>query len=152
MGHWKGCDRSRNAEVVWKEEEGLDGLVNVLLLNLWLGCVEMSSMFYVMLLVSDTNVMKSFRMWVYVGNGPTAAAAKVELSPKLRSGFDPQVLNLTRAFVAKHQRDVVPLIEKYAEEWRLTGNPIYRPMWWLSPSDPVTFTIDDQFLIGDEVT
>lgn len=65
---------------------------------------------------------------------------------------DPQVLNLTRAYIAKHQRDVVPIIEKYAEEWRLTGNPIYRPMWWLSPSDPMTFTIDDQFLIGDEVT
>lgn len=79
-------------------------------------------------------------------------AAKVQFQTKLRSGFDPQVLNLTRAFVAKHQRDVVPLIEKYAEEWRLTGKPIYRPMWWLSPSDPVTFTIDDQFLIGDEVT
>lgn len=62
------------------------------------------------------------------------------------------MLNLTRALVAKHQRDVVPLIEKYAEEWRLTGNPIYRPMWWVSPGDSVTFTIDDQFLIGDEVT
>ncbi|AWP08726.1 putative SITS-binding protein-like [Scophthalmus maximus] len=62
-----------------------------------------------------------------------------------------RVLNLTRVYVAKHQRDVVPLIEEYAEEWRSTGNPIYRPMWWLSPSDPVTFTIDDQFLIGDKV-
>uniref|UniRef100_A0A3P8SPW4 Si:ch211-236l14.4 n=1 Tax=Amphiprion percula TaxID=161767 RepID=A0A3P8SPW4_AMPPE len=62
-----------------------------------------------------------------------------------------QVLNLTRTYIAKHQRDVVPLIEKYAEEWQMTGNPIYRPMWWLSPSDPMTFTIDDQFLIGDEV-
>ncbi|TDH09324.1 hypothetical protein EPR50_G00085620 [Perca flavescens] len=62
-----------------------------------------------------------------------------------------RVLNLTRAYIAKHQRDVVPLIEKYAEEWQMTGNPIYRPMWWLSPSDPMTFTIDDQFLIGDEV-
>ncbi|KAM6926061.1 SITS-binding protein [Lycodopsis pacificus] len=62
-----------------------------------------------------------------------------------------RVLNLTRAYIAKHQSDVIPLIEKYAEEWRMTSNPIYRPMWWLSPSDPVTFTIDDQFLIGDEV-
>ncbi|XP_030280466.1 SITS-binding protein isoform X1 [Sparus aurata] len=62
-----------------------------------------------------------------------------------------RVLNLTRTYIAKHQRDVVPLIEKYAEEWQMTGNPIYRPMWWLSPSDPMTFTIDDQFLIGDEV-
>ncbi|KAM9377482.1 SITS-binding protein [Pholidichthys leucotaenia] len=62
-----------------------------------------------------------------------------------------QVLNLTRTYITKHQTDVVPLIEKYAEEWQMTGNPIYRPMWWLSPTDPMTFTIDDQFLIGDEV-
>ncbi|XP_010731064.3 SITS-binding protein [Larimichthys crocea] len=62
-----------------------------------------------------------------------------------------RVLNLTRSYIAKHQRDVVPLIEKYAEEWLMTGNPIYRPMWWLSPNDPMTFTINDQFLIGDEV-
>ncbi|XP_075995350.1 SITS-binding protein [Genypterus blacodes] len=62
-----------------------------------------------------------------------------------------RVLNLTQAYIARHQDFVVPLIQKYAEEWQVTGNPIYRPMWWLSPSDPVTFTIDDQFLIGDEV-
>ncbi|XP_034444645.1 SITS-binding protein [Hippoglossus hippoglossus] len=62
-----------------------------------------------------------------------------------------RVLNLTRAYIAKHQRDVVPLIKECAEEWRVTGNPIYRPIWWLSPSDPATFTIDDQFLIGDKV-
>lgn len=62
-----------------------------------------------------------------------------------------QVLNLTRAYIALHQDLVVPLIEKYSEEWRATGHPIYRPMWWLSPEDPTTYTIDDQFLIGDEV-
>ncbi|KAF6727857.1 SITS-binding protein [Oryzias melastigma] len=62
-----------------------------------------------------------------------------------------QLLNLTRTYISKHQKDVVPLIEKYAGEWQMTGNPIYRPMWWLSPTDPFTFTIDDQFLIGDEV-
>ncbi|KAM4618523.1 SITS-binding protein [Polymixia lowei] len=62
-----------------------------------------------------------------------------------------RLLNLTRAYIAQHQDFVVPLIEKYAEEWQVTGYPIYRPMWWLSPDDPMTFTIDDQFLIGDEV-
>ncbi|XP_067356845.1 SITS-binding protein isoform X1 [Channa argus] len=71
-------------------------------------------------------------------------------TPPWVSGED-RVLNLTRTYIAKHQGIVVPLIERYAEEWRMTGNPIYRPMWWLSPSDPMTFAIDDQFLIGDEV-
>uniref|UniRef100_A0A3P9CMR5 Si:ch211-236l14.4 n=1 Tax=Maylandia zebra TaxID=106582 RepID=A0A3P9CMR5_9CICH len=63
-----------------------------------------------------------------------------------------QVLNLTRNYLTRHQRDVAPLIEKYAEEWQVTGNPIYRPMWWLNPADSMTFTINDQFLIGDEVS
>ncbi|KAL0154721.1 hypothetical protein M9458_048984, partial [Cirrhinus mrigala] len=60
------------------------------------------------------------------------------------------VLNLTRFYLAKHHDFVVPLILKYAEEWQDTGNPIYRPLWWLSPNDPITFTIDDEFLIGNE--
>uniref|UniRef100_A0A4W5NZY6 Si:ch211-236l14.4 n=1 Tax=Hucho hucho TaxID=62062 RepID=A0A4W5NZY6_9TELE len=62
-----------------------------------------------------------------------------------------RVLNLTRALIAWHQDFVVPLVTRYAEDWMTSGSPIYRPLWWLSPDDPVTFTIDDQFLIGDEV-
>ncbi|XP_030646473.1 SITS-binding protein [Chanos chanos] len=61
------------------------------------------------------------------------------------------VLNLTRLYIAKHREFVVPLILKYAEEWQENGSPIYRPLWWISPSDPVTFAVDDEFLIGDEV-
>lgn len=63
-----------------------------------------------------------------------------------------QVLNVTRLYITKHQEFVVPLIEKYAQEWQATGNPIYRPLWWLSPNDLDTFTIDDEFLIGDDVS
>ncbi|XP_029524719.1 SITS-binding protein [Oncorhynchus nerka] len=62
-----------------------------------------------------------------------------------------RVLNLTRALIAWHQDFVVPLVTRYAEDWMTSGSPIYRPLWWLSPDDPATFTIDDQFLIGDEV-
>lgn len=66
--------------------------------------------------------------------------------------FDKEwVLNITRFYIAKHHDFVVPLILKYAEEWQKNGTPIYRPLWWLSPDNPVTFTIDDEFLIGDEV-
>lgn len=61
------------------------------------------------------------------------------------------MLNLTRTYIALHRALVVPLIEKCSEEWLTTRHPIYRPMWWLSPDDPATFTVDDQFLIGDEV-
>ncbi|XP_061465906.1 SITS-binding protein-like isoform X2 [Rhineura floridana] len=61
------------------------------------------------------------------------------------------VLNLTRRYIQRHQHFVVPLIEKYSKEWLSKGYPIFRPVWWLSPTESVTFKIDDEFLIGDEV-
>ncbi|KYO41584.1 SITS-binding protein [Alligator mississippiensis] len=64
---------------------------------------------------------------------------------------DDWVLNLTRQYIQRHQEFVVPLILKYSEEWLSMGYPIFRPVWWLSPNDPITFTVDDEFLIGDEV-
>ncbi|XP_028815122.1 SITS-binding protein [Denticeps clupeoides] len=62
-----------------------------------------------------------------------------------------RILNLTRVYIAKHHDFMVPLITKYAEEWQATGDPVYRPLWWISPDDPQTFTVDDEFLIGDEI-
>lgn len=31
-----------------------------------------------------------------------------------------------------------------------TLTPIARPMWWLDPRDEATFTIHDQFALGDD--
>ncbi|NWW97768.1 SP15 protein, partial [Caloenas nicobarica] len=64
---------------------------------------------------------------------------------------DAWVLNLTRQCIQRHRDLVVPLIRKYSEEWLSSGSPIFRPPWWLSPTDPTAFTIEDEFLIGDEV-
>ncbi|XP_042641132.1 SITS-binding protein-like [Tyto alba] len=64
---------------------------------------------------------------------------------------DAWVLNLTRQCIQRHQDFVVPLLIKYSEEWLSFGYPIFRPAWWLSPTDPTAFTIEDEFLIGDEV-
>ncbi|KAM4777255.1 SITS-binding protein-like [Cyanocitta cristata] len=64
---------------------------------------------------------------------------------------DAWVVNLTRQCIQRHQDFVVPLLLKYSEEWQSLGYPIFRPAWWLSPTDPVAFTVEDEFLIGDEV-
>ncbi|NXE98230.1 SP15 protein, partial [Menura novaehollandiae] len=64
---------------------------------------------------------------------------------------DTWVLNLTRQCIQRHRDFVVPLLLKYSEEWQSLGYPIFRPTWWLSPTDPAAFTIEDEFLIGDEV-
>ncbi|XP_066511030.1 SITS-binding protein-like [Hoplias malabaricus] len=61
------------------------------------------------------------------------------------------ILNLTKSYLSLHHDFVVPHILQYAHEWKETRNPIYRPLWWISPEDPITFTIDDEFLIGSEV-
>ncbi|XP_074698109.1 SITS-binding protein-like [Strix aluco] len=64
---------------------------------------------------------------------------------------DAWVLNLTRQCIQRHRDFVVPLLLKYSEEWLRSGYPIFRPAWWLSPTDPTAFTVEDEFLIGDEV-
>ncbi|KFW82095.1 SITS-binding protein, partial [Manacus vitellinus] len=64
---------------------------------------------------------------------------------------DSWVLNLTRQCIQRHRDFVLPLLLKYSEEWQSLGHPIFRPAWWLSPTDPTAFTIEDEFLIGDEV-
>ncbi|NWU86242.1 SP15 protein, partial [Onychorhynchus coronatus] len=64
---------------------------------------------------------------------------------------DSWVLNLTRQCIQRHRDFVVPLLLKYSEEWQSLGHPIFRPAWWLSPMDPTAFTVEDEFLIGDEV-
>ncbi|XP_054684074.1 SITS-binding protein-like isoform X2 [Grus americana] len=64
---------------------------------------------------------------------------------------EPWVLNLTRQCIQRHRDFVVPLIVKYSEEWLRLGYPIFRPAWWLSPTDPTAFIVEDEFLIGDEV-
>ncbi|PKU30910.1 sits-binding hypothetical protein [Limosa lapponica baueri] len=60
------------------------------------------------------------------------------------------VVNLTRQCIRRHRDFVVPLILKHSEEWLRLGYPIFRPAWWLSPTDPTAFTVEDEFLIGDE--
>lgn len=52
-------------KVVWKKEEGLDGLVN----ELPLSSVCVVWIHFLMLLVSDINVRQSFREWLWIGNG-----------------------------------------------------------------------------------
>ncbi|XP_068253832.1 SITS-binding protein-like [Nyctibius grandis] len=64
---------------------------------------------------------------------------------------DAWVLNLTRQCIRRHRDFVVPVLIKYSEEWLRVGYPIFRPAWWLSPTDPTAFTVEDEFLIGDEV-
>ncbi|XP_046579700.1 myogenesis-regulating glycosidase-like [Haliotis rubra] len=62
------------------------------------------------------------------------------------------------ATVLKVAQDMVQLHEKYADKMVglandsvTTGYPIMRPLWWIAPTDETALTVDDQFLIGDDL-
>ena len=61
-----------------------------------------------------------------------------------------EVINITKSMLKLHEK-YSPLIISLAQNAVKTGEPIMRPLWWLAPTDPNTFTIDDQFLLGNEL-
>ena len=64
--------------------------------------------------------------------------------------FDDEVVRIALKFQELHNQ-FVPLFAELAENAKQTGHPIIRPMWWIAPADNRTYTIDSQFLIGDDV-
>ncbi|ESO95785.1 hypothetical protein LOTGIDRAFT_116491 [Lottia gigantea] len=44
-----------------------------------------------------------------------------------------------------------PTIVRLAREATVTGSPIIRPLWWVAPTDAITFMIDDEFLLGNDI-
>ena len=79
----------------------------------------------------------------------------VALFPSIHFGAPPWSVggNATRIV-----QDFLQLRQKYmrnidecAEEALLSGAPILRPLWWLSPHDPHAQSCQDQFVLGDDV-
>lgn len=46
---------------------------------------------------------------------------------------------------------VISRLHALADEAAATLTPIARPMWWLDPADEATFTIHDQFALGQDL-
>jgi len=62
-----------------------------------------------------------------------------------------QVVRIAREMVSLHESYADRIIA-LAEESTRTGAPIIRPIWWLAePGDEPTLTVNDEFLLGDEV-
>lgn len=61
------------------------------------------------------------------------AGALVEEALRLREGVVEEIVRLTRQAAASLE-------------------PVCRPLWWLDPTDPETFTLDDQFTVGCGLT
>nr|XP_039274017.1 myogenesis-regulating glycosidase-like [Styela clava] len=66
--------------------------------------------------------------------------------------YDEEVTRIAKKFVDLHREYVTPIVLKYADvSTKEDGMPIIRPLWWIDPLDGTALSIDDEFLIGEEV-
>lgn len=78
------------------------------------------------------SIQFSIPPWAY---GPVSTFDPIETSVKLL------------AFRQKY----LSLILRLAEDSVITGYPIVRPLWWINGDDAVSWDVDDQFLVGDDL-
>jgi len=62
--------------------------------------------------------------------------------------YDDEVVEIARRMLQIREQ-YADLIVCLAHESKRTGSPIIRPLWWLAPTDEVSQTIDNEFLLGD---
>lgn len=60
------------------------------------------------------------------------------------------VLEMAKKFTKLHS-DFAPTFARLAEKRVKEGSPIIRPLWYESPDDLQTYTIDDQFMLGETI-
>ena len=62
-----------------------------------------------------------------------------------------QIAGIAKSLRSIRTKVVLPDLNRSANEAMHSSAPIIRPLWMIDPFDPITHTIDDQFLIGDRV-
>lgn len=66
--------------------------------------------------------------------------------------YDDEVVQIAKYYVELHETvayaELVESFQKYVDG--KSGIGAIRPLWWIAPSDKMTYTIDDQFLVGDK--
>lgn len=76
--------------------------------------------------------------------------------PAIQFSIPPWYFNDTK--VIEHTRGMLQLRESYSSMFdKLTdeavahGWPIVRPLWWVDPADTVCHTVDDEYLLGNDL-
>nr|XP_056704795.1 myogenesis-regulating glycosidase-like [Euleptes europaea] len=63
--------------------------------------------------------------------------------------YDREVTEIAQKFTELRESLVAPLLLELAKEVAALGDPLIRPIWWVSPGDEFAHQINSQFLIGD---
>lgn len=64
--------------------------------------------------------------------------------------YDRETLDLARGYFRVRER-LQPYLVELGHEARTQGHPLWRPLAWAYPEDPVTWSIGDQFLLGPDL-
>ncbi|XP_015792723.1 myogenesis-regulating glycosidase [Tetranychus urticae] len=64
---------------------------------------------------------------------------------------DITILKLVKKFINIREYQLLPIMKNCMTENLTKGWPIVRPIWWLDSQSAETYTIDDQFAIGNEI-
>ncbi|CAL8070661.1 unnamed protein product [Orchesella dallaii] len=64
--------------------------------------------------------------------------------------YDSETVQICLDVLAQREmyRDEILAAARQAEQ---DGSPINRPIWWVDPTDEITFTIDDAYMLGDNI-
>ncbi|XP_055346032.1 myogenesis-regulating glycosidase-like isoform X2 [Paramacrobiotus metropolitanus] len=65
-----------------------------------------------------------------------------------RSKYDPTEISKR---LLQLREPYTELFVRLANEAVTTGYPIIRPLWWINGDDATSWTVDDQFLVGDDL-
>jgi alpha-glucosidase (family GH31 glycosyl hydrolase) len=61
-----------------------------------------------------------------------------------------EVIDISKSMLKLHEQ-YSPVIIELAKNAVKTGEPIMRPIWWIAPNDVNTFSIEDQYLVGNDI-
>jgi len=64
--------------------------------------------------------------------------------------YSDQVVKLAHKFINLHLEHAATIVA-LAKNRVATGQPIVRPLWYSTPDDAKTYTIGDQFMLGDDI-
>lgn len=64
--------------------------------------------------------------------------------------YNDTIIQISRKFVEMHE-EYSEILIKYAKLASQTGEPIIRALWWMDPDNEDALTIEDEFLVGDEL-
>ena len=145
--NYRGLVRMGDKDTVWGTNNGLQSLIPTLLTSAVIG--------YPFTL---PDIIGGNAYW---GQSPDSElmarwAQASAFMPAVQYSIPPwsiseEAMRASNKALQMREELLVPRLKALMEDARDRLEPICRPMWWLTPDDPETYAIDDQFTVGDDI-